>query len=81
FIMFISDGFVHQDREIPRLMTEAANLAIFWQFVGLGGRGYGILEKLDDMGGRVDDNCNFFALDRLEEVPEEKLYDLLMEEL
>ncbi|RMR87626.1 putative Tellurium resistance protein [Pseudomonas savastanoi pv. glycinea] len=80
YILFISDGGVHQDREITRLMTEAAKLPIFWQFVGLGGRGYGILEKLDDMGGRVVDNCNFFALDRLDEIPEEKLYDLLMEE-
>ncbi|KAA8691253.1 putative Tellurium resistance protein [Pseudomonas caricapapayae] len=80
YILFISDGGVHQDREITRLMTEAAKLPIFWQLVGLGGRGYGILEKLDDMGGRVVDNCNFFALDRLDEVPEEKLYDLLMEE-
>ncbi|WP_024645196.1 VWA domain-containing protein [Pseudomonas syringae] len=80
YILFISDGGVHQDREITKLMTEAAKLPIFWQFVGLGGRGYGILEKLDDMGGRVVDNCNFFALDRLDEIPEEKLYDLLMEE-
>ncbi|MBX8517805.1 VWA domain-containing protein [Pseudomonas cichorii] len=80
YILFISDGGVHQDREITRLMIEAAKLPIFWQFVGLGGRGYGILEKLDDMTGRVVDNCNFFALDRLDEVPEEKLYDLLMEE-
>ncbi|MBN6712977.1 VWA domain-containing protein [Pseudomonas capsici] len=80
YILFISDGGVHQNREITRLMTEAAKLPIFWQFVGLGGRGYGILEKLDDMTGRVVDNCNFFALDQLDEVPEEKLYDLLMEE-
>ncbi|MEE4749241.1 VWA domain-containing protein [Pseudomonas alliivorans] len=80
YILFISDGGVHQDREISKLMVEAARLPIFWQFVGLGGRGYGILEKLDDMDGRVVDNCNFFALDRLDEVPEEKLYDLLMEE-
>ncbi|KTB81459.1 VWA domain-containing protein [Pseudomonas syringae] len=80
YILFISDGGVHQDREITKLMIEAAKLPIFWQFVGLGGRGYGILEKLDDMGGRVVDNCNFFALDRLDEIPEEKLYDLLMEE-
>ncbi|KLD70366.1 VWA domain-containing protein [Xanthomonas pisi] len=80
YILFISDGGVHQDREITQLMKEAAALPIFWQFVGLGGRGYGILEKLDDMRGRVVDNCNFFALDRLDQVPEEKLYDLLMEE-
>lgn len=80
YILFISDGGVHENSKITKLMIEAARLPIFWQFVGLGGRGYGILEKLDDMDGRVVDNCNFFALDRLDEIPEEKLYDLLMEE-
>lgn len=80
YILFISDGGVSQNREIIKLMSEAAKLPIFWQFVGLGGHGYGVLEKLDDMEGRVVDNCNFFALDRLDEIPEEKLYDLLMEE-
>lgn len=80
YILFISDGGVHENSKITKLMIEAARLPIFWQFVGLGGRGYGILEKLDDMEGRAIDNCNFFALDRLDEIPEEKLYDLLMEE-
>lgn len=80
YILFISDGGVHQNQEITRLMIEAAKLPIFWQFVGLGGYSYGVLKRLDDMGGRVVDNCNFFALDRLDEVSEERLYDLLMEE-
>ncbi|WP_252090800.1 VWA domain-containing protein [Pseudomonas sp. MWU13-3659] len=80
FVLFISDGGVSENRKITRLMTEAAKLPLFWQFVGLGGRGYGILEKLDDMPGRVVDNCGFFALDDLHQVSEEQLYDQLMAE-
>ncbi|WP_347902894.1 VWA domain-containing protein [Pseudomonas purpurea] len=80
YVLFISDGGVHENRAITKLMKEAAKLPIFWQFVGLGGSGYGILEKLDDMDGRVVDNCNFFALDNLNDISEEQLYDQLMEE-
>ncbi|MBB3104231.1 vWA domain-containing protein [Azomonas macrocytogenes] len=80
YVLFISDGGVHENRAITRLMAEAAALPIFWQFVGLGGRDYGILAKLDDMAGRQVDNCNFFALDDLDDVSEERLYELLMEE-
>ncbi len=80
YVLFISDGGVHENRKITRLMTEAAKLPLYWQFVGLGGHGYGILEKLDDMKGRVVDNCGFFALDDLHQVSEEQLYDQLMEE-
>ena len=80
YILFISDGGVHENGKITRLMTDAAKLPLYWQFVGLGGRDYGILEKLDDMRGRVVDNCGFFALDDLHQVSEEQLYDQLMEE-
>lgn len=80
YVLFISDGGVHENRKITQLMTDAAKLPLYWQFVGLGGRGYGILEKLDDMKGRLVDNCGFFALDDLHQVTEEQLYDQLMEE-
>ena len=80
YVLFISDGGVSENRAITQLMIEAAKLPIFWQFVGLGGRGYGILEKLDDMPGRVVDNCNFFALDDLHDMTEEQLYERLMQE-
>ena len=80
YVLFISDGGVYEDRAIAKLITEAAKLPCFWQFVGVGGHNYGILERLDDMAGRVVDNCGFFALDDLDDISEEALYDKLMEE-
>lgn len=80
YVLFISDGGVHENRAITKLITDAAKLPIFWQFVGIGGNGYGILEKLDTMTGRVVDNCGFFALDDLNDISEEDLYDQLMSE-
>jgi hypothetical protein len=80
YILFISDGGVNENGKITRLMSDAAKLPLYWQFIGLGGRDYGILEKLNDMTGRVVDNCGFFALDDLHQVSEEQLYDQLMEE-
>ena len=80
YVLFISDGGVSDNRGITRVMTEAAKLPIFWQFVGLGGRGYGILKKLDDMAGRVIDNCDFFELDDLDNISEEALYENMLEE-
>lgn len=80
YILFISDGGVSENKKITELIKRAAALPIFWQFVGLGGSGYGVFEKLDDLPGRVVDNCNFFALDRLDQISEEALYAKLMEE-
>ncbi|HDS0956963.1 TPA: VWA domain-containing protein [Pseudomonas putida] len=80
YIIFLSDGGVHKNREITELMIEASGRPFFWQFVGLGGQGYGILEKLDDMPGRVVDNCSFFAMDDLHDLTEDALYDKLMKD-
>lgn len=80
FIIFISDGGVDQDKKIKSLLVEAAKRPIFWQFVGIGGRNYGILEKLDTMSGRLVDNCGFFALDDLHSISEQDLYDRLLQE-
>ncbi|TBW02036.1 VWA domain-containing protein [Azotobacter chroococcum] len=80
YIIFISDGGIYMDDDIARLLKEAAKLPIFWQFVGIGGDDYGVLERLDTMKGRVIDNCNFFALDDLGSVSEQELYDRLMAE-
>jgi stress response protein SCP2 len=79
-VIFISDGGVSQNKAITDLLTGAARLPIFWQFVGIGGRNYGVLEKLDTMAGRVVDNCGFFALDDLNSVSEQELYDRLLSE-
>lgn len=80
YIVFVSDGGVSESRKITKLITEAAKLPIFWQFVGIGGRDYGILKKLDTLENRVIDNCNFFDLDHINQVSDGDLYDLLLQE-
>ena len=79
-MIFISDGGVHDNRGIERCIKESVKLPIFWQFIGLGGYDYGILEKLDELKGRLIDNCNFFSLDHLHDITEEELYDLMLQE-
>ncbi|WP_240758355.1 VWA domain-containing protein [Lysinibacillus sp. SGAir0095] len=53
---------------------------IFWQFVGIGNAKYGVLERLDTLSGRVVDNANFFALDDLDKVSDEELYNRVFKE-
>ena len=80
YVLFITDGGVSKKSEIQKIIMEASKLPIFWQFVGVGGSGYGILEKLDSMKGRYVDNAGFFALDDFKKVSNEELYARLLEE-
>ena len=42
-IIFITDGGIYATDEIKRILIEASNYPIFWQFVGLAGSNYGVL--------------------------------------
>jgi hypothetical protein len=79
-VVFLSDGGVHQDAEIEELLVKASVQPIFWQFVGLGRSRYGVLERLDTMAGRRVDNAGFFAVDDIEAVTDEDLYERLLSE-
>ncbi|MBY6382977.1 stress protein [Rhodococcus erythropolis] len=79
-VLFFTDGGFSERKEITKLMREASGLPAFWQFVGIGKANYGVLEKLDDLDGRVVDNAGFFALDDIDTVDDAKLYTHLLSE-
>lgn len=79
-IVFLSDGGVIDEQGIKKAIVDAAKYPIFWQFVGLAGSNYGILEKLDNMTGRIIDNADFFHVDDLSKITDEELYTRLLNE-
>jgi len=78
--VFLSDGGVIDEQGIKKAMVDAAKYPIFWQFVGLAGSSYGILERLDTMSGRLVDNADFFHVDDLGKITDEQLYERLLNE-
>ncbi|MFF9569073.1 VWA domain-containing protein [Streptomyces sp. NPDC014685] len=79
-VLFFSDGGVHRNREIEQELRAAADEPVFWQFVGLGSSQYGVLERFDTMPGRRVDNVGFFAVDDIEQVSDQELYDRVLSE-
>ncbi|MBB1258197.1 VWA domain-containing protein [Streptomyces alkaliterrae] len=79
-VLFFSDGGVYRNDQIEKELREAVEEPVFWQFVGLGQADYGVLERLDAMTGRRVDNVGFFAVDDINDVPDEELYDRLLSE-
>ncbi|GEO80944.1 VWA domain-containing protein [Pararhodospirillum oryzae] len=80
YILFVSDGGVRKNREIKELITNSSSRPLFWQFMGLGGKNYGVLEQLDTLGQGGIDNCGFFAIDDLHDLSDEAFYDRLLQE-
>ncbi|MGW5355964.1 VWA domain-containing protein [Streptomyces sp. NPDC004031] len=81
FVLFFSDGGVHRNAAIEQELRASVEEPIFWQFVGLGNGGYGVLEHLDTMTGRRVDNVGFFAVDDIARLSDAELYDRILTEL
>ncbi|MEV7725099.1 VWA domain-containing protein [Streptomyces sp. NPDC087917] len=79
-VLFFSDGGVYRNDEIERELREAVEEPLFWQFVGLGRAGFGVLERFDTMSGRRVDNVGFFAVDDIDRISDTELYDRLLSE-
>jgi hypothetical protein len=79
-VIFITDGDIKKTDEIKKILIKASDYPIFWQFVGLRGKNYGVLDELDNMEGRTIDNANFFQADDLAVISDEELYDRLLNE-
>lgn len=80
YIIFITDGGMAHKGDVKKLMKEASSMPMFWQFVGVDGSNYGLLEKLDELDGRCVDNAGFFAMDDFRSVSNDELYDRLLNE-
>lgn len=79
-VLFFSDGGVYKDAEIEKELREAVEQPIFWQFIGLGNANYGVLERFDELPNRRVDNVGFFSIDDIEKLPDQQLYDRVLQE-
>ena len=96
YVMFITDGTTSDSAVTEQQLRWSSHEPIFWQFMGIGrgrkaslfgraaasasGSDFPFLEKLDELDGRLVDNCDFFSVSSPDEHPDEALYDLLMNE-
>ena len=78
YVIFVTDGGAAYHKKIAELLTEYSYKPIFWQFVGINGSNYGIFENLDVIRNRYVNNASFFAFDDIRTVPDDFLYDRLL---
>jgi hypothetical protein len=79
WVLFISDSGVGHNEDIEFLIRWSSTLPIFWQFIGIGGFNYGILERIHELNNLFINNANFFAIDNLFSITEQELYDKMIQ--
>ena len=80
-VLFITDGDNSDKTDTTSLIKKVSSKPIFWQFIGLGSdKTFAYLQKLDDLKDRVIDNADFFAVNNINQMSEEELYNKLLTE-
>lgn len=79
-VFFMTDGENSDVDETKRVLREAAKQGIFWQFIGIGGESFPMLEALDDLEGRFLDNADFTKISDVTNVDDEKLFESVLKE-
>jgi hypothetical protein len=80
-ILFITDGRLSSDWEIEEILIKTSRFPIYWQFVGLHGEEYGVLERLQEIDGRRSENAAFLKLDDIDDLSDTALYESLLNNL
>lgn len=80
YVIFITDGENSDRKDAEGILKELSKRSIFFQFIGIGGGHFSFLESLDTMVGRFIDNANFFALNDLNNISDDELYQRLLTE-
>ncbi|WP_407568653.1 VWA domain-containing protein [Deinococcus altitudinis] len=82
-VLFVTDGATTNRKAAEREILEASGEPIFWKFMGIeaGRVDFEFLEKLDDLPGRVVDNADFFKVKSPINIPDDQLFELLVNEL
>lgn len=78
FVLFLTDGRLSSDWEIEEILIKTSRFPLFWQFVGVHGSEYGILERLDEIDGRHTANAGFFKCDDIDDLSDSALYSRLL---
>lgn len=96
YVMFVTDGETFDKQETINHIQSSSYEPLFWQFMAIGKSnkaankrgffkqlfqsGFTFLEELDQLSGRYIDNANFFSVEDPKSIPDNELYDLLMDE-
>jgi hypothetical protein len=77
----MTDGNNSDKDEMVSAMLDASKYPIFFKFIGIGREQFAFLQKLDDLDNRFADNADFKKIDDINAISDEKLYDMLLEEV
>ncbi len=94
YVMFVTDGSTTDTSLTEKQVRASSYQPIFWQFMGIGkGRkskakkfaafatsDFPLLEKLDELSGRLIDNADFFTVMSPDEHDDASLYEMMMVE-
>lgn len=80
FVIFITDGENMDQENTDYIIRKLSKYNMFIQFIGIGDEDFQYLKKLDDLGGRENDNTGFLAVKDMNRLTDEQLYTEILKQ-
>lgn len=77
-VLFLTDGRLSSDWEIEEILIKTSRFPVYWQFIGLHGEEYGVLDHLENVDGRHTQNAGFLKMDDIDDLTDNALYEELL---
>lgn len=77
-VLFLTDGRLNSDWQIEEILIKASRFPVYWQFIGLHGSEYGILDQLEEIDGRHTQNAGFLKVDDIDDLTDNALFEHLL---
>ncbi|MGM9991999.1 MAG: VWA domain-containing protein [Candidatus Bruticola sp.] len=77
-VMFVTSGNPAIDNHLEQMLVNASQLPLFWQFLGIGGTNYGILNRLENIGNLAYNNAKFATISGFSQQSSPELYKFLL---
>lgn len=73
-VLFLTDGRLQSDWEIEEILIKTSRFPVFWQFIGLYGEEYGVLNHLDEIDGPPHQNAAFLKMEDFDDFMDSGFY-------
>lgn len=80
-VLFLTDGRMNADWEVEEILIKTSRFPVFWQYIGIHGEEYGILDRLHEVDGRYTSNAAFLKTDDIDDMTDQAFYDILLQNL
>ena len=78
-VIMVTNSSTNQAAKVQEIIIDSSRTPVFWQFIGIGGTKYGVLDSVETMAGRESNNASLLPVVDFKRLDTSELYNRILE--